>query len=342
MPEAIAMPRDLGATLLKQVSRSFYITLRVLPSAVRPSIGLAYLLARASDTIADTEIVPAAKRLAALRAFRERVQGQPSALDFGELAQHQGLPAERVLLARGEEILAILAAAPAGDRQLIQAVLQTIISGQELDIQRFQEASNHRLVALATDAELDDYTYRVAGCVGDFWTRVCRAHLFPRARVDEAALLRDGIRFGQGLQLVNILRDLPKDLGQGRCYVPEDRLRHHQLRPEDLLDKNQEPRFRALYRSYLDKAWMNLEAGWRYTNALPRTCVRVRLACAWPILIGVKTLDRLRTSNVLDAALRVKISRSEVKTILFQTLMRYPWPSAWNRLFPLTKIEVSP
>ena len=32
--------------LLKQTSRSFYLTLRVLPAAVRPQIGLAYLLAR--------------------------------------------------------------------------------------------------------------------------------------------------------------------------------------------------------------------------------------------------------------------------------------------------------
>ena len=59
---------------------------------------------------------------------------------------------------------------------------------------------------------MDDYTYRVAGCVGEFWTRLCRAHLFPRAVVDDAMLLRDGIRFGKGLQLVNILRDIPADL----------------------------------------------------------------------------------------------------------------------------------
>ena len=45
--------------LLKQTSRSFYLTLRVLPGAIRPQIGLAYLLARTTDTIADTELVPA-------------------------------------------------------------------------------------------------------------------------------------------------------------------------------------------------------------------------------------------------------------------------------------------
>jgi farnesyl-diphosphate farnesyltransferase len=53
------VPRPL-TDLLKATSRSFYLTLRVLPAAVRPQISLAYLLARTTDTIADTEIVPLA------------------------------------------------------------------------------------------------------------------------------------------------------------------------------------------------------------------------------------------------------------------------------------------
>lgn len=56
--------------LLRDVSRSFYLTLRVLPSEIRPQISLAYLLARATDTIADTKAVPRAKRLAALQQLQ--------------------------------------------------------------------------------------------------------------------------------------------------------------------------------------------------------------------------------------------------------------------------------
>jgi len=54
--------------LLKEVSRSFYLTLRVLPVSIRPQIGLAYLLARTTDTIADTQLLPVAQRLEALQA----------------------------------------------------------------------------------------------------------------------------------------------------------------------------------------------------------------------------------------------------------------------------------
>src|SRR5436190_12130621 len=92
-------PNQLLTRLLKEVSRSFYLTLRVLPARVRPQIGLAYLLARTTDTIADTEIVPPAQRLDALQNLRDRILGQNSApLDFGELAQNQNSPAEKLLL----------------------------------------------------------------------------------------------------------------------------------------------------------------------------------------------------------------------------------------------------
>ena len=94
-------------SLLKQTSRSFYLTLRVLPAAVRPQIGLAYLLARTTDTIADTELISLAQRLDALQKLRERILGQTSApLNFGELAKHQGSPAEKTLLEKTEAGLA--------------------------------------------------------------------------------------------------------------------------------------------------------------------------------------------------------------------------------------------
>jgi len=91
--------------LLKATSRSFYLTLRVLPAAVRPQIGLAYLLARTTDTIADTELVPLAQRVEALQRLRERILGQSSApLNFGELAKQQNLSAEKLLLERSRTV----------------------------------------------------------------------------------------------------------------------------------------------------------------------------------------------------------------------------------------------
>lgn len=330
-------PKELLTDLLKATSRSFYLTLRVLPSAIRPQIGLAYLLARTTDTIADTEIVPMVQRLQALQALRERILGEHcKPLEFGELARQQGSPAERVLLERCEDALAMLESLDIADQQRIHEVLDTITSGQELDLRRFGGASANRIIALQTEQELDDYTYRVAGCVGEFWTKMCRAYLFPRAALDDGWLLANGVRFGKGLQLVNILRDLPVDLRQGRCYMPVKELAAAGLAPGDLLEPKNEVKFRPLYDRYLAKAEEHLTAGWAYTNALPRSCVRVRLACAWPVLIGAKTLGRLRTGTVLDPQQRIKISRSEVKSLMLQSILCYAWPPAWRKLFSNT------
>jgi len=227
-------------------------------------------------------------------------------------------------------------------KQLIREVLQIITSGQELDLIRFAGASAKNIVALKTDSELDDYTYRVAGCVGEFWTKMCRAHLFPAAPLDDTRLLADGIRFGKGLQLVNILRDVPADLRQGRCYLPAEKLRDIGLQPSDLIQRDAEPKFRPLYNACLDQASEHLAAGWGYTNALPRSSVRVRLACAWPILIGVRTLARLRVQNVLDAGRRVKISRTEVRNIFVRSILSYPFSGLWRQLFDGAARGVAP
>jgi farnesyl-diphosphate farnesyltransferase len=162
---------------------------------------------------------------------------------------------------------------------------------------------------------------------------MCRAHLFPNARLDEARLFSNGIRFGRGLQMVNILRDLPADLRAGRCYVPREVLARGGLSPADLLDAANEPRFRPLYNELITEAHGHLAAGWDYTNALPFRCIRVRLACAWPVLIGVRTLRRLHTDNVLDAGHRIRISRADVRLVMWRTMATCCWPRAWRRLF---------
>jgi farnesyl-diphosphate farnesyltransferase len=324
----------LPGDLLKATSRSFYLTLRALPAAVRPQIGLAYLLARTTDTIADTELVSVAARLDALAALRGRILGETSgALDFGPLSQGCALPAEKVLLERVEEALRLLEQLPESDRRLVQEVLRVITGGQELDLKRFANATAEAPAALETEADLDDYTWRVAGCVGEFWTRLCRAHLFPNARLDEDLLLRNGVRFGNGLQWVNILRDIPQDLLKGRCYLPRQSLAALGLNPGDLLSSENLPRLRPFYDQCLDRAAAHLAAGWDYTNALPGGQVRLRLACAWPVLIGARTLRKLRHENVLNPSRRIKVSRREIRALIARSIFLYPWPSAWRGQF---------
>ena len=324
---------QLLASHLRAVSRWLYATVRVLPPSIRPQISLACLLARTADTIADTQSLPLDERLAALQQLRERIQGsRQDPLDFSELVPRLGSPAERLLLENCEASLSVLPGFSPVDIELFREVLTTIIGGQELDLHRFAGSSAAHIKSLQTDAELDDFIYRVAGCVGEFWTRFCRARFFPQVYLKDSWLVAQGVRFGKGLRLVHILRDLAADLRRGRCYLPAARLASCSLNPADLLRPGNEPRLRPVYNDYLTKADFHLQAGWAYTNALPRGSIRVRLACAWHILIGQETLKLLWRNNVLDPQRRINVSQGRIRRVMLRSVLLYPWQGAWRRL----------
>jgi farnesyl-diphosphate farnesyltransferase len=328
--------------LLRANSRSFYLTLRVLPAAIRSQIGLAYLLARTADTIADTEIVPLARRLEALQKFRERILDKSAAqVNFSDLAGRQGAPEEKLLLEKAGDSLDAVQKFSESDQKLIRTVLVTIISGQELDLKRFapKESAYMQVIALESPRDLDDYTYRVAGCVGEFWSKLCRAHLFPGVRMDESQFMINAVRFGKGLQLTNILRDVPADYKKGRCYLPAEKLEQAKLSPQTMLSEIHEQKFLPLFHEYLDKAEDNLRAGWEYTNTLPFSQFRLRLACAWPVLIGMKTIEKLRRARLIDLKQNLKIPRPEVKRIMFCSLLACPIPPVWVKLLPQKQLH---
>ena len=303
-------PTELIGPLLRDVSRSFYLTLRVLPHEIRPQISLAYLLARATDTIADTKAVPRAKRVLAL----QQLQNLSHVPDLGAIADQQTSAAEKQLLERLEDCIVALGQFDEADARRIQELLKTIIGGQIFDLQRFPGETEKDLVALTNDEELDRYTYMVAGCVGEFWTKMCVAHLAALRVWDMEEMCALGVRFGKGLQLVNVLRDIPKDLRIGRCYLPVNE-------PQALLDPRNFDAIRKLYARWLDTAVEHLDAGWKYTMAIPRGQTRLRLACIWPLWIGLMTIARLRVENPLDPARRVKISRGEVYGVMARSFL---------------------
>ena len=77
--------RELGGDLLASVSRSFYLSLKILPSEIRSAACLGYLLARATDTVADTDAIAAGERLQVLSGMAAAVAGEDAVPDFTEL-----------------------------------------------------------------------------------------------------------------------------------------------------------------------------------------------------------------------------------------------------------------
>jgi farnesyl-diphosphate farnesyltransferase len=292
---------DEGAhhRLLKGVSRSFYLSLRLLPAPMRGAASLAYLLARTSDTLADAETVPVELRLSSLEKFARAMDGAEPVPEWpASLVDSLADPRERALLKTSVPLFDWLDRLPDAEAKLVREVASTIISGQRLDLERFGTADGTQPVPLANDAELEDYAWRVAGCVGEFWTRLgflTMGDAFSLAPQD--LLIGRGIAYGKGLQLVNILRDMPADLSAGRCYLP-------------LADPGDAGQLHVARVYWIDRAQAWIDEGFAYAACLlPR---RLRVASVLPAMIARETLALLQAAGPEAMRTRIKVPRTRV------------------------------
>ncbi len=321
----LSSKHELLRDLLKRVSRLFYTTLAVVPADVRDQVSVGYLFARAADTIADTELIDRPRRLGFLNRLREQFVRE--SIDWTEVRAIQEVvgplqqdSAERILLERLDECFRLFLDFSSDDRQRIQRLMTTLTQGMDMDLSVFPGASVADLTALKTPDDLDRYTYHVAGCVGEFWTDLMCAHRKALANWNIQQMSDVGVRFGKGLQLTNIVKDIAHDLQKGRCYIPEMMLDEAGLKPQDLLQQSNLPRFRPVLRKLIRLAVEHLDQGWLYTMAIPRYETRLRLACMWPILSAGESLKLVMNSpDLLNPAVKVKIPRSKVYQIVGMT-----------------------
>jgi farnesyl-diphosphate farnesyltransferase len=306
--------RQLQTAILRSVSRSFYLSVRLLPAQLREPVALAYLLARTTDTVADTARISGTFRRETLQTLSKAIQGkasQASVVDlvasFAPLQEHE---AERTLVESLPDCLEWLGRLETSDCLDVRAVLEKITKGQMLDLQRFSETAE--ISALSTAADLDEYTFLVAGSVGEFWTRLCFRHIRNFAARPENEMLTLGKSYGMGLQLVNILRDAGADLRSGRCYFPEEELISSGLTSAQVLSEPE--RFQPIYQNWAGKAECGLESGMQYSCAIGNR--RVRAATVLPALIGARTLALLREAGASALHRKIKVSRREVRRII--------------------------
>ena len=291
--------------ILKSVSRSFYLTIQFLPRPLREPVSLAYLLARATDTIADTSTIAASVRLTTLHDLARVITGE---LEFEaiegtlrEFSAQQSDQHERILIENLRSCFDWLAKIEAADRAEIRAVLRTIVRGQRFDVERFGDRST--LNSLSSAGELEEYTYLVAGCVGEFWTKLGFRRLPPFATRSPDEMARLGVSYGKGLQLINVLRDRNADLRNGRDYLPAEELAKSQLE--------------EVFARWLGEAEEQLDRGIDYCCSL--TNWRVRFATALPALIGARTIALLRTAG--PAREKIKVPRRKVQLIVLAALV---------------------
>lgn len=285
-----AEPLDISR-LLRAHARTFALTLRLLPRVLREPLGIAYLLARASDTIADSPGMSRERRLALLEGLdaylaAEKTDDWTPGMEPGEMD-----PEGRGLLAAIPTLL--IACARLADQGEILRLWRTILQGQLFDLRRFGPGAQ----PLSAE-ELEFYCGLVAGSVGAAWTRLIARHS-PGTLLRPAALMIPlGIAYGKGLQLVNILRDRTEDRAFGRCYVRE----------EDLTEL-----------SGRCAGW--LRSGERYLAGLRPG--RILMATSLPLDLAEPTLDMIREHPGPE---RAKLPRARVRSILLRSMV-----SLWLR-----------
>ncbi len=292
---------------------------------MRDQVSLAYLFARAADTIADTDLVDRPRRLDYLSQLKAQfVTDHISVTQVREIQRAVGPlqhdSAERDLLERLEDCFTLLREFSPEDRRRVQRLMTTLTQGMEMDLSVFPGHSAADLLALKTYDDLDRYTYYVAGCVGEFWTDLMCAHRKALSAWNVRQMSEVGVRFGKGLQLTNIVKDVAHDLRKGRCYIPDSLLADQGLAAQDLLNSDQLPRLRPVLNKLVRLAAEHLDQGWLYTMAIPRYETRLRLSCMWPILSAGETLKLVMHSpDLLNPAVKVKIPRRRVYSIMALT-----------------------
>ena len=290
-----SMDEELNA-ILKGTSRAFYLSLAVLPPAARAPLSLAYMLARAADTVADAPANEQFDRESALGQLRQAILSLSESEWTSPSELSPDIEKERKLLLAVPDLLRILQSRPDSEAVPIRNVVSTLIDGMIWDQVHFPTHGGVVSEGGLSDQELEQYTYLVAGCVGPFWSKICALSHPSLVHLGDPRIEEQAIEFGKGLQWVNILRDVPKDQSASRYYLPD-------LARGD---------FRERLSRHLRRALEALKNASTYPALFPVSAVRHRLAVFWLLALAYRTLERLLQDGGPRPDRRSKVPRWEV------------------------------
>lgn len=312
-------------SLLKHTSRSLYLSVQALPAPIRSTFGIAYLLCRYADTIADTHLIPQERRLYWIKEFpsiirrQDHTQGHLLAQEISGAAEN---PYEKELLKNLTPCLNVFDTLRDEHKAFVYEVAQAVCDGMHLDLQTFPSQTAAHITAFARREELETYCRLMGGMPGLFWSKLIYSSCAVGLPEEEFYTL--GKNIGDALQIVNILRDFPKDLRIGRCYFPQEDLQQAGLTTAQLLAPAQAAKFEPIKQKWIHWGREKLRSAVDYYAALPKTQLRHRTSVAWPVLWAADTLNKLeKETNLLDVTHRVKIPRSRIYGTMLLT------PALW-------------
>lgn len=307
---------QLQATLLEGVSRTFALTIPQLPATLRGAVANAYLLCRIVDTIEDEISLSAEQKKYFCSGFIEVVKtGQGAGIFAGELApllSEQTLPAEHTLIRLIPQVIAITYRLEQEQIDALATCVETMAQGMPV----FQAQNLHN--GLKNMADMDNYCYYVAGCVGEMLAKLF-CHYSPQIAAHRDELLKLSVSFGQGLQMTNILKDIWDDAKRGVCWLPQDIFSETGFELKNLsLENHGEPFQKGLER-LIGIAHGHLQNALTYTQLIPSHETGIRNFCLWALGMAVLTLRKIKSRPDFTESNQVKISRNSVKATIVAT-----------------------
>lgn len=305
--------------ILPKVSRTFALTIPQLPQELRRAVANAYLLCRIADTIEDEPTFSAEQKREFENAFVQAVNGkidpQEIAGNVASSLSSSTLAAERDLMQRFPLVLTITRSLPSSQQASIVKCLRVMSHGMHA----FQRKAG--LHGLSTLHDMDRYCYCVAGVVGEMLTEMF-VDFEPRLAMHRNLMLRLAVSFGQGLQMVNILKDQWEDRARGACWLPQDLFARHGVKLDTLQSGKQNAGYAAALSELIGIAHAHLGRALEYTLLIPAQHAGIRRFCLWAIGMAVLTLRKLKQHVDFSVAEEVKISRRDVaRTIVLTRLL---------------------
>jgi farnesyl-diphosphate farnesyltransferase len=327
---------------LPKVSRTFAINIRILKGDVYRGVLFAYLLCRIADSIEDDHYFPVDFKIQKLHEYSSLF---PPALHYQEqisnflqsmrFAQETNASA---LVNNTVRVFNELVKLP----ETLVTVISRYVKEMAVGMAGFQEKSlNKRKVFFENQKELDQYCYYVAGTVGLMLTSLFT--LDPKKIPPEVKkkLEQRSVPFGLGLQVTNIAKDFVEDQKRGWCYVPRSFFTEAGIDPLNDLFSEKPDRLLKVEKRIIDHALGYLDEALTYIMDIPRTFVRYRLFCVWPLFMAVKTLAKLYHEHSFLNGQAVKISREDVRQITWNTSLCVLSNSAlrflYNKLRPVIR-----
>ncbi len=324
---------ELQAVLLEGVSRTFALTIPQLPEGLYAPVANAYLLCRIVDTIEDEVSLNAEQKKHFCGQFIEITRTGLNAGQFAKelapLLSEQTIPAEHSLIQLTPRVIAITHSFAQQQIDALAECVSTMADGMP----KFQALNLS--AGLNTMADMDDYCYYVAGCVGEMLAKLF-CHYSEEINQHKEELLALSVSFGQGLQMTNILKDIWDDAERGVCWLPQDIFDETGYQLADLNADNNSAEFKAGLEHLIGIAQQHLQNALTYTQLLPSHETGIRNFCLWALGMAVLTLRKIKDNLDFTRSEQVKITRNSVKATILATKLSVRSNSLLSLLFNLS------